>query len=149
MGRQAGGCLITIYRTTKAPDLAAIQELDKVFFFEAVQPHQATVWWIARTTASPRDVAGYAGARIMKSLPRTAFLERAAVCRWARGRGLQRRLIRARLRWAKARGCDRAITYTINNPPSSNNLIACGFKLYEPQKRWIDGDDVLFWERRL
>lgn len=135
---------VSIRRTDRKLDLEAIFELDKQFFGDCLAPHEKTVWWIAR---SGSDVAGYAGARL--AADGSLFFERAAVCKWARGYGLQKRLIRARLRWGRAQGCDYAITYTLDNPPSANSLITCGFKVYAPAVPWIDGDDCTYWRRKL
>lgn len=66
-----------------------------------------------------------------------------------RGRHLQRRLIRVRLRWAKAHGFSHAVTYTlVDNVASSRSLVACGFKPYWPSYRWA-GRTVCYWLRAL
>ena len=65
------------------------------------------------------------------------YLVRAGVAEAARGRGLQKRLIRVRLRRAAQLGCKGAYTYTVlSNHASSNSLIRCGFKLFRPSRRW-------------
>jgi RimJ/RimL family protein N-acetyltransferase len=67
----------------------------------------------------------------------------------ARGRGLQRRLIKARVDFAHKIGMQRLITYThVSNVPSINNLIRSGFTLYDPPKGWAE-DDFLYWEKEL
>ena len=78
----------------------------------------------------------------------TGYLCRAGVISSHRGQGLQKRLIRARVRQAKALGWNWLITDTYENPASSNSLIACGFKLFEPTKPW-GADKTLYWRKKL
>ena len=60
-------------------------------------------------------------------------MHRAGVRPDARGQGLQRRLIRARVAYAKREGFPEVWTYTSNyNVASSNNLIREGFTLWAP-----------------
>lgn len=69
------------------------------------------------------------------------FLLRCGVLEGHRGKGLQRKLIKRRTRGIPAD----VITYTaVGNPHSANNLIACGFRMYEPNDLWA-GDDVNYW----
>jgi len=78
----------------------------------------------------------------------TGYLCRAGVLSGYRGHGIQKRLIRARIRQAKALGWNWLITDTYLNPASSNSLIACGFKLFEPSKPW-GATGTLFWRLKL
>lgn len=149
VGGKAGARWKMIYRTSKQADLKTIQELDAVFFAGCVPPGGNIVWWIAKEideSVGYAKVAGYAGARIVDG---EIYLERAAVCKWARGQGLQKKLIRARLRYGRAQRCTHAVTYTINNPASANSLISCGFRAYTPAYPWVDGDDVSYWRLKL
>lgn len=99
------------------------------------------VWWIA-------PGAAYCGIR-PTAREGLAFLLRAGVVEAYRGQGLQRRMIRTRLRWARTAGFVEVCTYTIpTNPWSSNNLIACGFRLYDPPHRWA-GEDTNYWVRKV
>jgi GNAT superfamily N-acetyltransferase len=65
-----------------------------------------------------------------------------------RGQGLQKRLIRIRLKTAKAIGMNWAVTDTYDNPASGNNMIACGFKLFIPSDPWGVGR-TLYWRKRI
>ena len=100
------------------------------------------LWWAAGDLA-------FCGVRPL-SCGTSAFLLRAGVVEEARGRGLQRRMIQTRLRWAKTQErIQTVITYTIpENPWSSNNLIRCGFRLYEPQERWA-GEAVNYFQKKI
>jgi GNAT superfamily N-acetyltransferase len=76
------------------------------------------------------------------------YFHSSGVAESARGRHLQRRLIRARLRWAKQHGFGWAITYTVvYNPASAASLIACGFKPYWPRKPWAG--HVCYWRKKI
>lgn len=61
-----------------------------------------------------------------------------------RGQGIQKRMIKARLRAAKRYG-NTAITYTtVDNDKSANNLIRFGFKLYVPEYKYAGKEMVYF-----
>lgn len=80
---------------------------------------------------------------------RGVYLSRAGVLPGTRGRGLQRRMIQARLRWARTRGLRFAVTYTsLDNYPSIVNLLRCGFVFYDPATPWA-GPQVHYFMRRL
>lgn len=65
------------------------------------------------------------------------FLSRAGVFPWLSGRGLQRRMIRTRIKWAKKIGARYVVTYTTyDNHLSICNLIKCGFRFYVPEWKW-------------
>ena len=103
-------------------------------------------WWIVYDALNlPCAFAG-----LVRSVRWTnvGYLCRAGVLPGHRGRGVQKRLIRARIRQAKALGWDYLITDTYLNPASSNSLIACGFKLYEPLKPW-GVKETLYWRLNL
>ncbi len=94
-------------------------------------------------------VCAYASACPSIRYNHVTYFDRAGVAPHARGRGLQRRLIRARLAWSRSRGNTHAITYTAaHNIVSANNLIRCGFRLYEPAKPWAGLAGSLYWMRR-
>ena len=78
----------------------------------------------------------------------TGYLCRAGVLPSHRGQGVQKRLIRARVRQARALGWNWLITDTYENPASSNSLIATGFKLFEPSKPW-GAKGTLYWRLKL
>ncbi len=103
------------------------------------------VWWVAFEGLTP---VGFCGVRKLK-YEDAAFLCRAGLLPSARGQGLQRRMIQLRLRWMRAQGIAKAVTYTMrDNYPSANNLIKCGFLLYEPPEYW-GGTRSLYFMKEL
>jgi GNAT superfamily N-acetyltransferase len=78
----------------------------------------------------------------------TGYLCRAGVLFSHRGQGVQKRLIRARIRQARALGWEWLITDTYQNPASANSLIATGFKMYEPSQPW-GAKETLYWRLKL
>jgi len=102
-------------------------------------------WWIA--TANGVDI-GFAGLVRTVSWTDCGYLCRAGVVPAARGQGLQKQFIRVRLRQAKALGWRWVVTDTTDNPASANNLIATGFKLFQPTKPW-SFKNTLYWRRKL
>jgi len=93
-------------------------------------------------------LVGWGGLRQSRRWLDCVFLCSSGVLPEARGRGLQKRLIKARVRWAEKQGYYYAFTYTVpHNPASSRSLISCGFRPYWPSKPWAG--DVCYWHRPL
>ncbi len=91
-------------------------------------------WWLVFDPAG--KVVGFAILAPSTRYADCAYLARAGVDPAHRGHGLQRRLIRARLRHAKKQGKRWVFTDTYQNPKSANNLISCGFEAFTPKKVW-------------
>lgn len=105
-------------------------------------------WWIAYENQTQKPAAFAALWPSVRS-PHTGYLARAAVAEGHRGRGLQRRLIR--VREAKARKLGWLVTVTDTNRdniPSANNMIRCGYMLFEPPEPW-GNPKSLYWRRVL
>jgi len=111
------------------------------------KPYDITTgdWWIAYQDHKPIAFAG-----VIRSLrwSDTGYLCRSGVIRSHRGRGVQKRLIRVRQLYAKKMGWAWLITDTYHNPPSSNSLISCGFKLFDPTVPW-GAKGTLYWRKKL
>lgn len=100
-------------------------------------------WWTVTEHPSKR-VVGFCGS-LYWGPDNVVFLCRSGVLPEARGRGLQRRMIKTRVAHAASIGAKGCISYTsVENPVSSNNLIRCGFELYEPDYKWA-GEGYLYW----
>lgn len=92
-------------------------------------------WWIAYD--SKRTPIAFAGIEQSYQWSDTGYLCRSGVIPQARGAGLQKKLIRVRLSFAKRYGWNYVITDTAkDNVASSNSLISCGFRLYNPSYKW-------------
>lgn len=144
-------------RRARPSDADELRKLDDACFpdDDPLQPDlSGEAWWIG--TEDGRPVC-YAGARAwIFDGERALYLCRAGVIPSARGRGYQRRLIRARVAHARREGLAEAWSYTAHtNTASANNLIREGFTLWLPA-RWggyahperPTGDDAwLFWRR--
>ena len=130
------------YTIRKTNDLRLIAKLDHVIFGPigdtAVELDNAT-WWVAYANGSPVAFAG------LSKFGGCWFLRRVGVVTSHRGNGLQKRLIKVRVKHAKRADPKLSVvTYTVlDNHPSSNNLIATGFRLYEPSQRYVG--KVLYW----
>lgn len=103
-------------------------------------------WWIAYTE-DERPI-GFAGLVRSYKWTDTGYLCRAGVMDGYTGHGLQKRLILLRLRQAKKLGWNWVITDTTNNPPSSNSLINCGFKIYNPRSPW-GLKNAIYWRYKV
>lgn len=103
------------------------------------------VWWVAYDDNYP---VAFAGLRPSAQWLACGYLCRAGVVETHRGRGLQRRLIQLRERHARRSGMEWIITDTYKNPASSNSLIACGFRLFEPSVPW-GVSQTLYWRKKI
>ncbi len=105
-------------------------------------------WFIIYHHKKPVAFAGlteYAFKSKNKKTPKIGFLTRCGVVETHRGHGLQRYLIFARIGKAIEVGYDMLYTTTYCNPPSANNLISAGFKMFEPEHEWgIEGTN--YWK---
>lgn len=125
-------CIATPNRLTDEAR-AEVRRLDRILFAE---DHEIKAdgcwWWIIEDKGEGIAFAGLRPCQLAHNAG-LAYLIRAGVRRTHRGRGLQRDLIRARIRMARRHGFTELVTYVMAyNVASANNLISCGFKLYRP-----------------
>lgn len=90
-------------------------------------------WWVAFDGGLP---VAFAGLVRSQQVPDGGYLCRAGVLPSHRGKGLQRRLIQVRALKARKLGMKVLVSDTFDNPPSANNLIRAGFRLYDPTVRY-------------
>lgn len=88
---------------------------------------EGSLLFLARTEGRP------AGAGTLGIHGDVAVLSGTSVLPGARGRGLQRHLIQARLAWARSRGCTVACSATLPGTASQANLERCGFRVAYPK----------------
>lgn len=105
-----------------------------------IYPLSTACWWLAFEDEVPVGFAGFCRGKSTGA----AYLCYAGVAESHRGRGLQKRLIRVRVREARRQGYREAVTDTYNNPASANSLIACGFRSFIPPVPW-DGPTSQYW----
>lgn len=133
----------------KKGHVEVLRQLDKTCF-PIDTPYspttEGTTWWLVYD--EDKVPVAFAGVRYMP-IDNYFYLCRAGVIPRARGKGLQRRLIRVRLAFAKKRGAAGVYTMTsVDNPASSNNLIRCGFELFIPSYEW-GGTGMIYWWKDL
>jgi GNAT superfamily N-acetyltransferase len=102
-------------------------------------------WWIAYLDGNP---AAFCSLNRSSRWSNTGYLSRAGVLRKHRGIGLQKKLIRVRIALAKRLGWTYVFSDTYENPASTNNLIACGFRMYLPNKPYA-GEGTIYWRKKL
>jgi GNAT superfamily N-acetyltransferase len=106
-------------------------------------------WWIAFDVEESRDIAGFLGMVPSYGSPKSiAYFQRVGVVDRHKGRGLQRRLMRAMEAKARRLGFKTIVTDTSDNPPSANNLIACGYLTYHPPEPW-GFNHTIYWSKDL
>lgn len=122
-----------------------LEWLDRLSFpADTPYPKSGAEWWIAYDDST---CVGFAGLKNVGH--ETAFLCRVGVIKAYRGQGIQKKLIRVRESWAKRKGFRYIITYVAaHNLKSANSLIACGYRLYNPQSPYgIEG--ALYFRKEL
>jgi GNAT superfamily N-acetyltransferase len=98
-------------------------------------------WWVI---TSGNVIIAYCGCAFTEGL---CIFVRAWVHKDYRGQGLQKKMIRLRIK--SAYDCHIAITYTTtDNCPSANSLISQGFKLYTPEYAY-GGREMLYFQKEL
>jgi len=120
---------------------AQLKELDNWIFPGCGDEfHKNREWWVM---VSRGKIIAYSGYIYSSGV---CIFNRAWVASAFRGQGIQKRMIRTRLRAAK-KSCKVAITYTTpDNFPSANNLIKCGFLLYSPEYAYA-GRQMLYFTK--
>lgn len=102
-------------------------------------------WWVAYENGNP---AAFGGLVASQRDTHGGYLCRAGVLPQYRGFGLQRKLISVRVRKARSLGMRTLYTDTFCNPQSSNNLIAAGFRMYDPRIKY-GLPHASYWRRDL
>lgn len=103
-------------------------------------------WWMVTTEKG--EVVGFAAMKQSAQFGDCVFFHRSGIMEEHTGQGLQKRLIKARMRKAKHMGFNWAVSDTTHNPASSNSLINCGFKMYQPSKPW-GWKHTCYWRLKL
>ena len=103
-------------------------------------------WWVAYAECG--KPVGFAGLVRSTRWTDTGYLCRAGVLDGFTGHGLQKRLIKVRQMQARKLNWNWLITDTTNNPPSSNSLISCGFRVYSPGNPW-SFKNAIYWKYKV
>jgi len=117
----------------------------RIFGQHAPAPSFDGYWWIAEGSGKP---IGFCGLSLNVATKGAGFLCRAGVIGAYRGQGIQKQMIRLRERKAISLGLEQLVTYTIDNPPSANSLIACGYRTYSPKHKWA-ATEAVYWRREI
>lgn len=137
------------YRIKKATekDYGTIRKLHQQTFGGTAEMVSPDVGWWFIIWNGPTPVA-FAGLTHGSRGANYGYFIRAGVLRSHRGHGLQRRLIKARLRQATELGLDYVVTDTTDNPWSGKNLQKSGFSPYEPREKW-GLSNTIYWRKSL
>lgn len=129
-------------RVNRCKDLTLVRRLAQQVFDPSDIPAKldGSHWFVAWEKGVPLAFGGIAFWSNGK-----AFLSLAGVLPEHRGRGLQKRLIKARIAYARKWGVRQVVTYTVvNNPESMRSLIRCGMLPYTPKTPWVGKRVVYF-----
>jgi GNAT superfamily N-acetyltransferase len=132
-------------QTTKQGNAKAMDLERACFAGDAPYTNPKAVWFLAFEGRTP---IGFASVTPVHGEPGVWFLSRAGVLKGWRGRGLQKRLIRVREKYVRSRGGHTMLTYVHpQNMASANNLIAEGYRLYDPQWKWGLKSALYFYKK--
>lgn len=101
-------------------------------------------WWLLFEGANP---AGFCGLHPTEESA-GGHLCRGGVLPSYRGHRLQRRLIAVRERKARRMGLSHLVSDTYDNPASSNNLIASGYRMFAPAEPW-GAEGTCYWKKKI
>lgn len=143
-----------LYRSRRADllddeDVEHLKELHQhTFAHEAPVPDLTYgAWWLVFPHRESDPVA-FCGVVHSNIGPGYGYLKRAGVLCGHWGNGLQRRMIALREAWARREGLCTMLTETTDNPPSANNLIRAGYRMFKPDVPWgLKG--ALYWRKGL
>lgn len=122
-----------MYRLRRVDDAAIPKALHAITFPLDEWARGDAYWVLYDDHKSP---VGFCSLTLLKN-ESGIFLCRAGVLPHVSGKGIQRRMIRARLNYARSLGRKFATTYTTyDNHASIANLLRCGFKFYYPPTRY-------------
>jgi GNAT superfamily N-acetyltransferase len=119
----------------------------KIFTTDELPKLHNTIHWLVFDNKKP---IGFAILRELEGVNKGCFfLSRAGVLKAYRKQGLHRRLIRVRERYVARVGGGTILTYVaLDNPASFCNLIRCGYRVYEPEYKYV-GSDFLYFQKTI
>jgi len=131
---------------TQVPAIAShLEAMHHVCFPDFPLPGWHGDWWFAMDT--DKVPAAFCGLWPSVRFPGAGYLCRAGVMPVARGKGLQRRMIRIRENAARRKGWDALYTDAdAANPASINNLFASGYRAFSPPVLW-DGEGFVYFRK--
>jgi GNAT superfamily N-acetyltransferase len=132
----------SVIRITQLDDVEEAREIHALAFPDDFWVGDDHTYWVATDN---KGTVGFCSIREVTE--GNWFLSRAAVAKRVAGRGLQRRMIKLRVKFAIERGANRVYTYTIlKGYESMVNLLRCNFRFYESS--W-QGPNVHYLELRI
>lgn len=134
-------------RRATPDDIEAIEAMDRVCF-----PHDTpymfawnkNVSWVVQDGG---EIVAYLSAHPLKR--GSWFFSRVGVMPSHRGHGLQRKLMSVMERHGRGAGWRQIVTYTAgHNGHSTRNILAAGYRTYEPRKSYV-GWECVHMRKRL
>ena len=124
-----------------------LADIHRLTFFNAaaIPDFEWGRWWMAYHRDDPVAFAGI-GPSIRAA--NAGYFCRVGVLERHRGNELQVRLMRALEARARSIGWRCIISDTTDNPPSANNFIRAGYRLYRPRSPWA-WPHSLYWRKRI
>ena len=116
-----------------------LQDLDKSVFYGCGNEFKENRdWWVI---VDRNKIVAYCGSAY--AYGGVCLFVRAWVHEPYRGKGIQKRMIKCRVK--AAYGCKVIVTYTLrDNYPSMNSLVSCGFRMFEPEYAYAGRQQMYF-----
>jgi GNAT superfamily N-acetyltransferase len=128
-------------------DIESIEAADRICFpydTPYIFAWEKNVSWVAMKGG---ELAAYLSAHPLRN--GVWFFSRVGVMPGHRGEGLQRKLMTAMERHGRKSGWHSIVTYTAGgNGYSTRNILAAGYRTYEPKKSYV-GYEVVHMRKRL
>lgn len=120
------------YRVARIADTEEMRAIHKMAFGGDRWPGDDHEFWVMHDEGGA--VVAFASAVLLNA--HVAFLSRCAVVIKHRGKGLQKHLIKLRLKWARDEGANLVVTHVHrNNFASVMSLLSCGFRFAANNRR--------------
>lgn len=134
-------------RRATSDDIEAIEAADRVCFpfdKQYMFTWEKNATWVAH---EKDELVGYLSAHPLKH--GIWFFSRVGVMPSHRGQGLQRKLMACMEKHGRREGWREIVTYTVGrNGFSTANILAAGYRTYEPRKSYV-GFQVVHMKKRL
>lgn len=124
-----------------------LRELHLLTFFDTapMPDFSEGYWWLGYSGESP---IAFAGVIPSTRATNAGYFLRVGVLKKHCGRNLQLRFMRAIERKSRYVGWCQIVSDTTDNPPSANNFIKAGYRIFIPDQPW-SFPQTIYWRKSL
>ncbi len=137
-----------VARATLPRDLKVLKAMNTLTFPADSEPNWKGINPLAWIVYDGEDPVAFLYAHAFANEPHVMYFSRVGVMPAARGKGLQRHLMKLLVTGAKRAGIKTLISTTYVNPPSANNFVREQWMTYNPESPW-GCSDTIYWRKEL